>query len=407
MRYEKKEIKTSDSLLDKEDEHEINLMLHRYKMGYRFRTGKYPDEKLIEKQRKKIMKKFISQDKEKMHQVEKEDGQMKCLLDIMRRENKHLSIEEMSELLIKSGFTVGSSIKTIYRRILPELIDRGALKDENNKYYIPEYKRNPEFEKRAAEDMTNRMETVSIISNFLEILKDSPVYEKAKKYIDEEFRLCNRRRHHEGINDFDENSLVSRVIFLGAPVANVKSGFWDIIHSAMQENNYINISYIAEDKKKPSKYTVQPYQLIYDNGFWELWGNCTTANHRGTKLFNLSRIQKVEIVEKSNGFKLPNNYDFRYTLAGNFGCYNDEIAEDYSIKFKKDSYAYLYVKDRVWGEFQEIKEVDDGYILEFEATQYKPILRWVLSFGSEVQPLEPQKLVSDWKEQIRNMTKML
>lgn len=61
------------------------------------------------------------------------------------------------------------------------------------------------------------------------------------------------------------------------------------------------------------------------------------------------------------------------------------IAEDYSIKFKKGSYAYKYMKDRIWGEYQEIREVEDGYILEFEATQYKPILRWVLGWDHRLK----------------------
>ncbi len=87
--------------------------------------------------------------------------------------------------------------------------------------------------------------------------------------------------------------------------------------------NLIKIYYIAEDKTEPAYYTVKPYQLIFDNGFWELWG-----------------------------------------------------------------------------EFQEIREVEDGYFLDFEATQYKPILRWVLGWGSDVEPLEPQKLVDEWKAEI-------
>lgn len=125
--------------------------------------------------------------------------------------------------------------------------------------------------------------------------------------------------------------------------------------------------------------------LIFDNGFWELWGDCITFEHRERKLFNLSRISDVKILENNEKFELPENYDFRSTLAGCFGCYNDNVAEDYSIKFKKGSYAYKYMKDRIWGEYQEIREVEDGYILEFEATQYKPILRWVLGWDHRLK----------------------
>lgn len=393
--------------LDKDDERLVRMRLFRFRHIYKNRTGKEPNEKQIQKERNRIIKEYFSDNKEGLRQVDKEDGQMRCLLDLLRDEEKHLSLEEMSQSLIASGYTVGSSVKTIYRRILPELKDRGIEKDADGKYYIPEYRQNPEQEERMAKRMEDRMETVSIISNFLDTLKDTPIYEKAKEYIDREYRFSHHRMSRDRETDYEEDTYVSRVIFMGAPAASIQSDVWEIIHSAMMEFNLIQIKYIAEDRKEPEQYTVKPYQLIFDNGFWELWGDCTNFEHRGKRLFNLSRILDIQILVSDEKFDLPDNYDFRSTLAGCFGCYNDNIAEDYSIKFKKDSYAYKYMKDRIWGEFQEIREVEDGYILEFEATQYKPILRWVLGWGSEVEPLEPQKLVDDWKEEIRKMSGMV
>lgn len=403
----KKEIKEQIDEFDREDKRLIRIHLARFRMLYKHRTGKEPDKKLLEKEKTKIIKKYIIGNNEGLHQAEKEEKQLSCILDILHDEKKHLSIEEMSQCLINSGFTVGSSVKTIYRRILPMLIERGAMKDDEKKFYIPEYKRDPEIEQKYEEEMTERMETVAIISNFLDTLKDTPFYEKAKEYIDSEFRFCRHRNLKNKTIDFKEDTYSSRVIFMGAPAANINSTVWDNIHSAMINNFYIKINYLAEKRTKPENYTVRPYQLIFDNGFWELWGECTNAKHRGTKLFNLSRILGIKILEKYEKFTLPEFYDFRSTLAGCFGCYNDNEAEVYNLKIAKDSYAYIYIKDRIWGEFQEIKETEDGYILEFEATQYKPILRWVLSWGSEVIPLAPQKLVDDWKKNILSLKNYL
>ncbi len=393
--------------LDREDERQIRVKIQMFRQGYKLRTGREPDEKQIQKEKARIIKEYVFEDKEGLRQVDKEEGQLKCLLDLLRYERKHLSLEDMSQTLINAGFTVGSSVKTIYRRILPELQKRGAIKDDEKKYYIPEYRRDQELEIRMTQKMEDQMETASIISNFLDTLKDTPVYEKAKEYIDKEFRISRLRMRRTGKSDYDESTLVSRVIFMGAPAASIQNEVWETIHYAMTECKTVKIEYIAEDRKEAETYSVQPFQLIFDNGFWELWGECTTFEHRGNRLFNLSRIMDVQVLENADSFELPENYDFRSTLAGCFGCYNDNVAEDYSIKFKKDSYAYTHIKDRIWGEFQEITEVDDGYILEFEATQYKPILRWVLSWGAAVEPLEPQKLVDDWKAEIRELQKFL
>lgn len=392
--------------LGRENEIELKRMLHAYCFRYRLRNGSEPSEKLIQKERARLIKKHFANDKSGLSQSEKEEGQLKCLIRFLRDEGGHFTLEEMSDHLVGSGYTVGSSVKTIYRRILPELMERGVEKDKQGKYYIPEYHRNPEMEKRMADSMKERMQAVSIISNFLETLKGTPVYEKAKEYVDDEMRAYRRRERHESKKELDEASLVSRIIFMGAPAAKIQNGIWDVLNSAMQENKYVSILYKAEERGNPQKYTVQPYQLIFDNGFWDLWGMCTSTEHMGRKLFNLSRIIDVDILKKGEPFILPDNYDFRSTLAGNFGCYNDDIVENYSIMIKKDSYAYQYIKGRTWGEFQEIKKVKDGYILEFEATQYLPILRWVLSWGPDVKPLEPEKLVRDWKQKIREMASL-
>ena len=106
-------------------------------------------------------------------------------------------------------------------------------------------------------------------------------------------------------------------------------------------------------------------------------------------------------------FELPADYNFLQTLSGNFGCYNDGKQKVYKIKFQKDSYAWLYSKDRIWGDKQKIRETKDGFVLSFEASQYKPILRWVLGWGDEVEPLEPAELVDEWKAKIRNIAKKI
>ena len=53
--------------------------------------------------------------------------------------------------------------------------------------------------------------------------------------------------------------------------------------------------------------------------------------------------------------------------------------------------------------YQTVEETKEGFILDFEAKQFKPILRWILGWGDEVTPLEPQELVGEWKQKIAKM----
>ena len=53
-------------------------------------------------------------------------------------------------------------------------------------------------------------------------------------------------------------------------------------------------------------------------------------------------------------------------------------------------------------EFNNIN-LHDGYILSFEASQFKPILRWILGWGKDAEPLEPAGLVKSWKDAVHEM----
>ena len=194
---------------------------------------------------------------------------------------------------------------------------------------------------------------------------------------------------------------------MGAPEADIKNEVWDKIYKAMGKNAVLQIEYTSEGKTKSETYKVQPYQLIFDNGIWELWAYCLRQKHEGMRLFNLSRISSVGILELSGKFVLPKNYTFKNFVVGNFGCFNDENPQIYKIKFHKDSYAWLYSKDRIWGAKQTIEECDDGYILSFEASQFKPILRWILGWGKDAEPLEPADLVKCWKDTVLEMAEQI
>lgn len=63
------------------------------------------------------VQKFIKS-KSGLHQRQKEEGQIDCLVEYLTDTGNYLSLKGMSDLLIESGYFVGSSVKTIYRRIL-------------------------------------------------------------------------------------------------------------------------------------------------------------------------------------------------------------------------------------------------------------------------------------------------
>ena len=359
---------------------------------------------------RKFIKEFLKENAkiEKPHkrQSQIEAEKISCILTALKEEHQHLSIKEMSELLIRNGLKKGASYQNLYKWLPDELNEYCVEKDSKGKYfynntYAEQSKISQEIDKSELSE-AQKKEQISIISSFLDSIKDSPVYEKAKEFLTkEEAKLQSFR------NTNTNSANYSRILFMGAPEADIKNEIWDKIYKAMGTNAVLQIEYTSEGKTKSETYKVQPYQLIFDNGIWELWAYCLRQKHEGMRLFNLSRISSVGILELAGKFVLPKNYTFKNFVVGNFGCFNDENPQIYKIKFHKDSYAWLYSKNRIWGAKQTIEECDDGYILSFEASQFKPILRWILGWGKDAEPLEPADLVKCWKDAVHEMAEKI
>ena len=368
--------------------------------------GPKPSAEKIRKFIKKFLKENVKEEKPHKRQSQIEAEKMSCILTALKKEHQHLSIKEMSELLIRHGLSKGSSYQNLYKWLPDELNEYCVEKDSEGKYfynntYAEQSKISQEIDKSELSE-AQKKEQISIISSFLNSIKDSPVYEKAKEFLTkEEAKLQSFR------NTNTNSANYSRILFMGAPEADIKKEIWDKIYKAMGMNAVLQIEYTPEGKTKSETYKVQPYQLIFDNGIWELWAYCLRQKHEGMRLFNLSRISSVGILELSGKFFLPKNYSFKNFVVGNFGCFNDENPQAYKIKFHKDSYAWLYSKDRIWGAKQTIEECDDGYILSFEASQFKPILRWILGWGKDAEPLEPADLVKCWKDTVLEMAEQI
>lgn len=365
-----------------------------------------PSAEKIRKFIKEFLKENVKEEKPHKRQSQIEAEKISCILTALKKEYQHLSIKDMSELLIRNGLKKGASYQNLYKWLPDELNEYCVEKDSEGKYfynntYAEQSKISQEIDKKELSE-AQKKEQISIISSFLASIKDSPVYERAKEFLTkEEAKLQSFR------NTNTNSANYSRILFMGAPEADIKNEIWDKIYKAMGMNAVLQIEYTPEGKTKSETYKVQPYQLIFDNGIWELWAYCLRQKHEGMRLFNLSRISSVGILELSGKFFLPKNYSFKNFVVGNFGCFNDENPQIYKIKFHKNSYAWLYSKNRIWGAKQTIEECDDGYILSFEASQFKPILRWILGWGKDAEPLEPANLVKCWKDAVHEMAEKI
>ena len=198
-----------------------------------------------------------------------------------------------------------------------------------------------------------------------------------------------------------------RIIFVGAPNKEIPAETWRLLDKALQENLVITFDYQSLKDDKPRPRRVQPWQLIFDNGNWNLHALDVVKN--GRRRYSLGEMKNIQLTKEV--FTLPKDYDFRKMTLGSFGC----MCHDYYLNFKihLHGYAARYAKNRLWGENQTIVADTerpgpdgDGIILSFRSNQLYSIQRWTWQWTDQAFPLEPKELVDDWMARRERVVKI-
>jgi len=255
------------------------------------------------------------------------------------------------------------------------------------------------------------------VCNFLDVVKGSPYYNDTLAFFEElstvvpQFDISgNREYEREALKDKIKtnikpcvsDNLGSKILFLGAPHTIINKQVWYSILRALEKQNIISFDYRGYNDKRPIHRVVYPYQLIFDDGEWSLF--CFVPKKRETRLFNLSKIQKIDVLDST--FDKKDDVDFKKLTEGVFGRYIENKYESFEILLK--GYSAEYSRNRIFSTTQKIVRKDNGdIIISFRSNQYAPIKAWVLKQGANSIPLKPKRLVDDWKNEIIKMYKNL
>ena len=73
--------------------------------------------------------------------------------------------------------------------------------------------------------------------------------------------------------------------------------------------------------------------------------------------------------------------------------------------YKAEALARSIIREDIWADNQtiEIDKKEGAVKLVFTTSQWIPVLRWMLSFGENARPLEPDWFVEEWKTNIIKM----
>lgn len=171
---------------------------------------------------------------------------------------------------------------------------------------------------------------------------------------------------------------------------------------ALNENRVVDFVYRSFWEPNQSHRTVLPCQIVIDNGQVYLYA-ADEKNLAHIRLYDIYKIHELVVLRRT--FKLPPNYRFMEDFEkGRFGPFQYDESYDFKIAFygpesRKRVHLYTWADDQRLEEFPK----EEKTILSFSSSQWIPIHQWVLSFGGDAIPLEPDWFVQGWKDEIRRM----
>ena len=202
-------------------------------------------------------------------------------------------------------------------------------------------------------------------------------------------------------------SLTDRFYIAPRPKQLIDEGVVEKVLEAVKNNYLLDFNYFSKWEPEERHRKIMPFQLVFDGGSMFLYGAASRDKIPNPRLFNLSKMHDVQVIT-SRTFELPSNFRFREAFEkGRFGAFQYDEAYAYKIEVTGD--ARNIVREYIWADNQIIEEnqTEGTTTISFTSSQWIPVFRWLLSFGENACPLEPDWLVEQWKQTVQKMVKKI
>ncbi len=169
------------------------------------------------------------------------------------------------------------------------------------------------------------------------------------------------------------------------------------VRKGIEFNKRLLVKYHSFNSNETTERQFDPYIIEIYEGCYHLVGYCHLRN--SIRDLRISRIQDARLLDES--FQRPKKFYENYK-RGRFGKLVGEEQIKLVLKFKGESARY--VKEYESSKADLLVEEQDSSILFQKTTTMTPeIIKWVLSFGSDVMVLEPDKLREEVVDEVRRM----
>lgn len=156
----------------------------------------------------------------------------------------------------------------------------------------------------------------------------------------------------------------------------------------------LDITYQGFSSARENIFTISPYYLKQYNNRWFLFGH----NHKVEKIQNLALDRIFEIKISKTEFE-ESSIDFNEYFEDIIGVSNDLSSDPVKVKMQLSENIIPYIKSKPLHGSQHIKES----ILYLEVKLNYELESVILSYGENMQVLEPIELVHSIKERVKQL----
>lgn len=159
-----------------------------------------------------------------------------------------------------------------------------------------------------------------------------------------------------------------------------------VISDAIQRRRVLKILYVAADREEPEERLFEPVKIFCSNDEWYVFGF-----DRGKRKYLVRRIDRMrEVKMLRDTFKAHSEEDARRRIAESFGGF---IGEPVTVVFRAFGLAARMIMERSWHHSQTLKKLADGTVeVQMFVAPGGGFLRWLVSWGHEVEVLQPESV---------------
>jgi predicted DNA-binding transcriptional regulator YafY len=170
-----------------------------------------------------------------------------------------------------------------------------------------------------------------------------------------------------------------------------------VINEAVLKSSRVEIVYNSYASQCVSRRTVDPYHVLFREGFWYLIGYCHTRKE--TRIFRVDRINSIEL--NGEKFEFPVDFSIRDYLGKSWRIGKGEDVE-VAVRFYPPESRL--VSEGLWHPTQRLEELPGGGVIfraEVEGTW--EVKKWILGWGSAAEVLEPPELREEIRQELKEM----